>query len=84
MAWRSGDPFPTIPNLERPVPQLGIGDRINNVMGILRKVLAPPLAPAMTPEQKQRAADLSVVPPSQRPELNAILNDMDKTKMKIK
>lgn len=77
------DPFPTIPNLERPVPRLGIGDRINNVMGALRKVLAPPI-PLMTPEQKQRAADLSVVPTGQRPELNALLNDLDKTKMRIK
>lgn len=81
MAEKRVDPFPTIPNLE-PKPGLGIGDKlVNAVKGILPK---PSAAPAMNAEQRQRAADLSVVHPSQRQEMNATLNDIDKKDLKIR
>lgn len=80
MAWKGGDPFPTIPNVEK--PGLGIGDKVVNFVKGKLKGAAP--APTMNAQQAQRAADLSAVSPSQRPEMNDILNTTDNTDLKIK
>jgi hypothetical protein len=79
MAGKRVDPFPTIPDLDK--PKLGIGDRVAN---FVKDKLKSAEAPKMNAAQSQRAADLSVVPPGQRAEMNSVLNDIDKTDMRIK
>lgn len=80
MAWKGGDPFPTIPNIEK--PGLGIGDKVSNFVKEKLKGSSP--APTMNAEQAQRAADLKTLRPGQRAEMNDVLNTIDNTNMKIK